>query len=131
MSPRLNRFSWSANLEPARRIWLQVFVSRPVGSAAACALSQLRRLSTSWWRRPGIASRLGVTFRFDIANPDLEMPLAVLTAPNECRIQGHSDRRYRHVRPRSGLISQHRADFQSVMAQGLGVISGVNRKHLL
>ena len=71
------------------------------------------------------------TFRFDIANPDLEMPLAVLTAPNECRIQGHSDRRYRHVRPRSGLIPQHRADFQSVMAQGLGVISGVNRKHLL
>lgn len=38
-------------LEQARRILLQASASPLAGSAAACALPQLRRSSTSWWRR--------------------------------------------------------------------------------
>ena len=69
--------------------------------------------------------------RFDIADPYLQMPLAVLTAPDESRIQGDHDRRRRRSRPGRGTIPQRLAGSQSMAAQGLRVGAGVDRKHLL
>jgi hypothetical protein len=69
--------------------------------------------------------------RFDIADPHLQMPLAVLAAAYEGRIRGHGDRRSRRIRPRRRLIPKVRTDFQGVTAQSLRVVSGAHREHLL
>jgi hypothetical protein len=55
---------------------------------------------------------------FDIADPHLQMSLAVLTAPDERRVQGHHDRR-RLFGPDRDTIPKHLADFQGMAAQGL------------
>src|SRR5215469_11992249 len=59
------------------------------------------------------------------------MPLAVLTAPDEGRIQAHHDRRRRRSRSGCGTIPQRLADSQGMAAQGLRILSGVDREHLL
>src|SRR5271166_4746929 len=45
-----------------------------------------------------------VSLRFNIADNDLQMPLAVLAAPDEGRIQARIDRRCRRFRPGYDLI---------------------------
>ena len=69
--------------------------------------------------------------RLDIADPDLQVPLAVLAAPDEGRIQGHHDRlgtgrRRLRLRPHR----QRLGDLEGVAAQGLGIHAGVHREHL-
>ena len=70
-------------------------------------------------------------FCFNIADPHLQMPLAVFTAADERRIQGHGDRRSRLIGPHRRLIPKLRTDFQGVIAQSLRVVSGIHREHLL
>ena len=70
------------------------------------------------------------SLRFNIADPHLQMPLAVLAAADEGRIQGHGDRRSRRIRPHRGLIPKLRTNFQSVQTQSFRVVSGVDREHL-
>jgi len=67
--------------------------------------------------------------RFDIADPHLQMPLAVLTAADKRRVQGH--RNGRHRRLGHGLIPKCLTDLQGMSAHGLRILSGINRKHLL
>ena len=69
--------------------------------------------------------------RLDIADPDLQVPLAVLATPDEGRIQGHHDRLgagrrrlHRHLR------WQRLGDLEGVAAQGLRIRAGVHREHL-
>jgi hypothetical protein len=71
------------------------------------------------------------SLRFDIADPHLQMPLAVLTAADKRRVQGHSNGRHRHFWPGSGINSEHLADLQGMSAHSLRILSGINRKHLL
>jgi hypothetical protein len=70
------------------------------------------------------------SLRFNIADPHLEMPLAVLAAADEGRIQSHRDRRCRRIRPHRGLIPKLPADFQGVTAQSFRVVSSAGREHL-
>jgi len=74
-------------------------------------------------------SRTG--FRFDVANPHLQVTLPVLTAPDEGGIQGDRDRRRSCFRPDRGTIRGRFANPQGMAAQRLRVRSGVDRKHLL
>src|SRR5271166_378215 len=69
--------------------------------------------------------------RFDIADPHLQMPLAILTAANERRVQGHGNGRRRQLRPSHGINPKRRADLQGTSAHSLRILSGINRKHLL
>ena len=71
------------------------------------------------------------SLRFDIADPHLQMPLAVLTAADERRVQGHRNRRHRRFRLGQGLIPKCLTDLQGMPAHGLRILSGINRKHLL
>jgi len=59
------------------------------------------------------------------------MPLAVLTAADERRVQGHRNGRHRHFWPGHGINPERRADPQGMSAHGLRILSGINRKHLL
>ena len=68
--------------------------------------------------------------RFDVAHPHLQVPLPVLTAPDEGRIQGDHDRRRRRFRSGYGTIPKRLADFQGMTAQGLRVLSSIDREHL-
>ena len=70
-------------------------------------------------------------FRSDVVNPDLQVTLPVLTAPDEGGIQGDRDRRRRCFRPDRGTIRDRFANPQGMAAQRLRVRSGVDRKHLL
>src|SRR5277367_240350 len=54
---------------------------------------------------------------FDVADPYLQMPLPILTAPDEGRVQGHHDRRRRHVRLGRGTIPKCLAGSQGATAQ--------------
>ena len=69
--------------------------------------------------------------RFDIADPHLKMPLTIRTAADKGRIQAHHDRRRRRSRPGRRTIPQRLAGSQGVAAQGLMVLAGVDREHLL
>src|SRR5271165_4264401 len=69
--------------------------------------------------------------RFDVTDPHFQMPLAVLTAANERRVQAHPDRCHRHVWPGHDIIPERRADLQGMPAHSLRILSGINRKHLL
>src|SRR5208283_4630155 len=60
----------------------------------------------------------------------LTVPLAVLAAADEGRIQGHGDRRSRRIRPHRGLIPKLRTNFQSAQTQSFRVVSGIDREHL-
>jgi hypothetical protein len=70
-------------------------------------------------------------FRFDVANPYLQVTLPVLTAPDEGGIQGVRDRRRRCFRLDRGTIHDRFANPQGMAAQRLRVRSGIDRKHLL
>ena len=70
-------------------------------------------------------------FGFDIADPHLQMPLAVLTAADERRIQGRRNRCHRRFWLGHGLIPKCLADLQGVPTQSLRILSGINREHLL
>ena len=78
------------------------------------------------------AENLATTsLRFDIANPHLQMPLAILTATDEGRIQGRYDSlRLGFRRRRRGTLAECLADFQGMTPQGLRVPGGIERKHL-
>jgi hypothetical protein len=65
------------------------------------------------------------SLRFDIADPHLQMPLPVLTAADEGRVQGHHDRRRRRFRLDRGTLSKSRTGFQGLAAEGLRVLRGV------
>jgi hypothetical protein len=69
--------------------------------------------------------------RFDVADPHFQMPLAVLTAADERRVQGHRNGRRRHFWPGYGINPERRADLQGMSAHGLRILSGIDRKHLL
>jgi len=69
--------------------------------------------------------------RFDVADPDLQMPLALCTAADERRIQGDHDRRSCCFRPNCGALTQSLADFQGMAAQGRMMLSRVDRERLL
>jgi hypothetical protein len=71
-----------------------------------------------------------IRVRFDVADPHLQMPLAILTAANERRIQGHGDGRRRHFCPGFGITPERCADLQGMPAHSLRILPGVNRKHL-
>ena len=81
--------------------------------------------------RDGAENLTATGFRFDIANPHLEVTLSVLAAPDEGGIQGDRDRRRRRFRPDRGTIGERRASLQGMAAQRLRIRSGVDRKHLL
>jgi len=68
--------------------------------------------------------------RFDIADPHLQMPLALRAAADERRIQGHHNRRCRRGRPDRRALTQSLADLQGMAAQGLMMRSRVDREHL-
>jgi hypothetical protein len=60
------------------------------------------------------------------------MPLTVLTAADERRVQAHRNRRHRRFRLGHGsIIPKRLADFQGMTAQGFRVLRGIDRKHLL
>jgi hypothetical protein len=67
-------------------------------------------------------------FRFDIANPHLEMTFLVLAAPDEGGIHGDRDRRHRGHRPDRGTPGERRASLQGMAAQRLRIHSGVDGK---
>jgi hypothetical protein len=71
------------------------------------------------------------SLRFDIADPNLQMPLAILTAANERRVQGRRNRRRRQFWPGYGVNPERRADLQGTSAHSPRILSGINRKHLL
>ena len=50
------------------------------------------------------------------------MPLAILTAPDEGRVQGQGDHGGRRYRLSRSGVPQVRADLERVSAQGLGVV---------
>ena len=75
------------------------------------------------WRPPD--------FRFDIANPNLQVTFAVLATPDEGGVQGDRDRRCCGFRPDRGTIAKGRAGFQGVTTHGLFVFAGADREHLL
>lgn len=81
--------------------------------------------------RDGTENLSCTEFRFDVANPHLQVTLPVLTAPDEGGIQGDRDRRRRCFRPDRGTIRDRFANPQGMAAQRLQVRSGVDRKHLL
>ena len=54
--------------------------------------------------------------RFDVADPHLQMPLALRTAADEGRSQGHHDRRRRCFRLGQGAIPKCLADLQGMAA---------------
>ncbi len=70
-------------------------------------------------------------FRFDIADTHFKMPLHILATPDEGRIQGHHDCGCRYFWPRRCALTEGLADSQGMTPQGLRMLRGVNRKHLL
>src|ERR1700733_143912 len=70
-------------------------------------------------------------FRFDIADTHFKMSLGFLATPNEGRILGHHDRGCRYFWPRRGALTECLADSQGMTPQGLRILRGVNREHLL
>ncbi len=58
------------------------------------------------------------------------MPLALLTAADEGRIQGDRNRRCRRIRLYHSLIPKSLTDLQSVTAQSLADVASIQRKHL-
>jgi len=69
--------------------------------------------------------------RFNIADPHLQMPLALCATANERRIQGHHDRRGCCFRTGRGALTKNLADLQGMAAQGLMMRSSIDREHLL
>jgi hypothetical protein len=56
------------------------------------------------------------------------MSLAILTAPNEGRVQGQGDRRGCGRWVGRGGVDQVRADLERADAQGLGIAPGIDRQ---
>ena len=68
--------------------------------------------------------------RLDIADPDFQVPLAVLAAADEGRIQGHRDRLDRSCRFEGRRHWQLFSDLEGMTAQGLVSRASVDREHL-
>jgi hypothetical protein len=62
---------------------------------------------------------------------EFEMPLAVLTAPDEGGVQGQGNRRGCDRRVGRGDVDQVLADLERAGAQGLGVDPGIDRQEVL
>jgi hypothetical protein len=75
----------------------------------------------------GAANRSPTGLGFDIADPHLQMPLAVLIAADEPRVQGHRTGR-RHCWPGYGINPERPGDLQGISAHRLRSLSGRNRK---
>jgi hypothetical protein len=73
----------------------------------------------------------GAGGRLDVAQADLQMPQAVLTAADKGRIHGQGDRRGCGCRLDRGSVDQVRADLERAGAQGLGVDPGIDRQKVL
>jgi hypothetical protein len=56
--------------------------------------------------RDGAENLSSTSLRFDIADPHLQMPLPILTAADEGRVQGDHDRRGRRFGPDRGTLSK-------------------------
>jgi hypothetical protein len=69
--------------------------------------------------------------RLDVAQADLQMAQAVLTAADEGRIHGQGDRRGGGCRLDRGSVEQVRADLERAGAQGLGIDPGIDRQKVL
>ncbi len=78
----------------------------------------------------GAENLAATSLHFDVADPHLQVPLAVLAAADKRRIQGHNDRRSRRFRPDCSVLTQSLADFQGMAAQGPMTLSHVDRKYL-
>ena len=68
--------------------------------------------------------------RLDIADPDLQVPLATLAAADEGRVQGQRDRLGRSGRFEGRRHRQRSGDLEGMPAQGLVGRPGVDREHL-
>jgi hypothetical protein len=90
-----------------------------------------QRLDVGFGFGDGAKNLPSTGFRFDIADTYLEMPLADLATPDECRIQRHHDRWCHCFRCHGRTLLQCLTDVQSMAAYGLGVLRGVHREHLL
>jgi hypothetical protein len=71
------------------------------------------------------------SFRFDVTQPYLQVTFSVLTASDECGVQGDRDRRRPRFRLDRGAIAKGRAGPQGVATHGLLVFADTNREHLL
>src|ERR1700722_1007828 len=80
--------------------------------------------------RDGPENLPATSLRFDIADPHLQMPLPILTAADEGRVQADHDRRRRRFRLDRGTLSKSRTGFQGLAAKGLRVLRGVQREYL-
>ena len=74
------------------------------------ALDANTGLALSWWHpetlRGDGTDYLAATARcLDVANVNLQMPLAIVTAADECRVDGDSDRRYGGARLHRGGVA--------------------------
>jgi len=81
--------------------------------------------------RDGAENLPATSLRFDIADLHLKMPLRILTAADEGRVQGDHDRRRRRSRLDRGTLNKSLTGFQGMAAQGLRVLRGVQREYLL
>ena len=84
-------------------------------------------------RRIGLCDRgehlTGFMGRLDVAQTDLQMPLALLAAANEGRVQDQGDRRRSRWLCRGG-VAQLLADHQGAPAHGLAMDPGIDRQKM-
>ncbi len=69
--------------------------------------------------------------RFDVADPHLQMPLAIRAAADERRVQGYHDHRCCFFWPQRSALTKSLANRQGMAAQGCMMLSCVDREHLL
>lgn len=103
---------------------------RVLGSADGIEVPADQHLDIGVGSRDGAKNLATARLRFDIADPYLQMPLPVLTAPDEGRIHGDHDCRRGRSGSDRGTIPKRLALSQGMAAQGLMVLSGVDREHL-
>lgn len=71
------------------------------------------------------------SFRFDVANPNLQVTFAILATSDEGGVQGDRDRRRCGFPPDRGTIAKGGTGSQGVTTYGLFVFAGADREHLL
>ncbi len=104
---------------------------RVLGSPDSVEIAADQRLNVGIGFGDG-AENLAVTcIRFNIADPHLQMPLALRAAADERRIQGHHNRRRCCFRPDRSALTQSLADLQDMLAQGRMMRSCIDWEHLL
>jgi len=113
-------------------------VARDIRAATTRCAATIRRGGASADQRFGVRAGVGdgaedltaPCIRLNIADPHLQMPLALRAAADERRIQGHHNRRRCCFRTGRGALTKNLADLQGMAAQGLMMRSRVDRKHL-